>query len=56
MQWQELADLPFAAMLEPHDGALSLDGSYDTAHFDHLWRTGYGQRAKRLPGVTRPVS
>jgi uncharacterized protein YjbI with pentapeptide repeats len=36
MQWQELADLPFAAMLEPHDGALPVDGSYDTVHFDHL--------------------
>lgn len=36
MQWQELADLPFAAALTPHPGALAPGGEYDSAHFDGL--------------------
>jgi uncharacterized protein YjbI with pentapeptide repeats len=48
MDWQELADLPFAAMLEPHDGALSLGDSCDTAHFDHLTVTGADASTSRF--------
>ncbi len=33
---QEIADLPYAAALRPHQGALAADGQYDTAHFDQL--------------------
>ena len=34
MPWLELADLPFAAALQPHPGGLELGGDYDCAHFD----------------------
>ena len=36
MQWQELADLPFAAALVPHQGTLLPDEEYDSAHFGTL--------------------
>jgi uncharacterized protein YjbI with pentapeptide repeats len=34
MPWQELADLPFAAALQAHRGALHPRGDYDCEHFD----------------------
>jgi uncharacterized protein YjbI with pentapeptide repeats len=37
---QELADLPYAAALQPHRGGLSPDGEYDTAHFDQVTLDG----------------
>lgn len=36
MEWEELADLPFAAALTPHTGGLSPDCDYDTVHFDRV--------------------
>jgi uncharacterized protein YjbI with pentapeptide repeats len=36
MNWLELTDLPFAAALTPHPGALAPGGDYDSAHFDQL--------------------
>jgi len=36
MDWNELADLPFAGALRPHDGDLAPAESYDGAHFDQL--------------------
>jgi len=36
MRWRELADLPFAAALEPHPGPLAPAELYDCAHFDRL--------------------
>lgn len=33
---QQLADLPYAAALQPHVGALAPDGQYDCALFDHV--------------------
>ncbi len=36
MEPQELAELPYAAALQPHRGGLSPDGNYDTIHFDQL--------------------
>jgi uncharacterized protein YjbI with pentapeptide repeats len=36
MRGQELADLPFAAALTPHQGSLVAGGDYDTVHFDRL--------------------
>jgi uncharacterized protein YjbI with pentapeptide repeats len=33
---QELADLPFAAALTPHEGGLAAGESHDTVHFDKL--------------------
>jgi uncharacterized protein YjbI with pentapeptide repeats len=32
----ELADLPYAALLRPHSGPLAAEGDYDTVHFDRL--------------------
>ena len=34
MPWLELADLPFATALRPHQGGLELGGDYDCVHFD----------------------
>lgn len=34
--WQELADLPFASVLEPHAGGLGRGADYDGVHFDQL--------------------
>jgi uncharacterized protein YjbI with pentapeptide repeats len=34
--WQELADLPFADVLEPHVGGLRRSADYDCVHFDQL--------------------
>ena len=34
MPWLELADLPFATALRPHQGGLKLGGDYDCVHFD----------------------
>jgi uncharacterized protein YjbI with pentapeptide repeats len=36
MNWNELADLPFAASLQPHGGQLARAEVYDSAHFDQL--------------------
>jgi uncharacterized protein YjbI with pentapeptide repeats len=36
MPWLELADLPFAAALEEHQGGLALGGEHDCAHFDRV--------------------
>jgi uncharacterized protein YjbI with pentapeptide repeats len=36
IDWQEVADLPFAAALEPHEGGLAGSADYDGVHFDHL--------------------
>ena len=36
MDWHDLADLPFAAALEPHRGGLSAHADYDGVHFDRL--------------------
>jgi hypothetical protein len=36
MRGQELADLPFAAALTPHQGSLVAGGDYGTVHFDRL--------------------
>ncbi len=36
MQWQELADLPFAATLIRHEGPLAPAAVYDGAHFDEV--------------------
>jgi uncharacterized protein YjbI with pentapeptide repeats len=36
MDWQDLADLPFAAALAPHAGALAPSTEYDGLHFDQL--------------------
>lgn len=36
MEPQQLADLPYAAALRPHSGALTADGEYDTARFDQV--------------------
>jgi uncharacterized protein YjbI with pentapeptide repeats len=36
IDWQELADLPFAAALEPHAGGLASSADYDGVHFDQL--------------------
>jgi uncharacterized protein YjbI with pentapeptide repeats len=36
MEWQELADLPFAAALVPHEGTMLAGEEYDSAHFDRL--------------------
>jgi uncharacterized protein YjbI with pentapeptide repeats len=33
---QEIADLPYAAALRPHQGGLAADGEYDTVHFDQI--------------------
>lgn len=33
---RQLADLPYAAALRPHDGELAAGGEYDAAHFDRL--------------------
>jgi uncharacterized protein YjbI with pentapeptide repeats len=32
----DIADLPYAAALRPHQGDLAADGEYDTAHFDQI--------------------
>lgn len=42
---QQLADLPYAAALEPHDGMLAADGRYDCALFDHVTLTEPAGRA-----------
>jgi len=34
--WLELADLPFAGALRPHQGGLALGEDYDCAHFDQV--------------------
>jgi uncharacterized protein YjbI with pentapeptide repeats len=34
--WQEVADLPFADVLEPHAGGLARSAEYDGVHFDQL--------------------
>jgi uncharacterized protein YjbI with pentapeptide repeats len=36
MDVNELADLPFAAVLTPHSGGLAPGGDYDVEHFDRL--------------------
>jgi uncharacterized protein YjbI with pentapeptide repeats len=36
MHPRELADLPYAAALQPHKGGLSVAGDYDTVHFDQV--------------------
>src|SRR5258707_830481 len=36
MDWQDLADVPFAAALTPHAGALAPGTEYDGLHFDQL--------------------
>ena len=36
IDWQELADLPFAAVLESHNGGLASSGDYDGVHFDQV--------------------
>jgi uncharacterized protein YjbI with pentapeptide repeats len=36
VDWHELADLPFAAVLTPHQGGLAPDSEYDGVHFDRL--------------------
>jgi uncharacterized protein YjbI with pentapeptide repeats len=36
MDWQDLADLPFAARLAPHAGGLASSTEYDGLHFDQL--------------------
>jgi uncharacterized protein YjbI with pentapeptide repeats len=36
MDWQDLADLPFAATLTPHAGGLTPGTEYDGRHFDQL--------------------
>jgi uncharacterized protein YjbI with pentapeptide repeats len=36
MDWQDVADLPFAAVLTPHAGGLRAGGDYDGVHFDQL--------------------
>ena len=36
MDWRDLADLPFAATLAPHAGALAPSTEYDGLHFDQL--------------------
>ncbi len=36
MDWQDLADLPFAARLTPHAGGLAPRAEYDGLHFDRL--------------------
>jgi uncharacterized protein YjbI with pentapeptide repeats len=32
----ELDDLPYAGLLQPHSGPLAVEGDYDTVHFDRL--------------------
>src|SRR5215472_477240 len=36
MDARDLADLPFAATLTPHRGALAAEADYDGVHFDQL--------------------
>jgi uncharacterized protein YjbI with pentapeptide repeats len=36
MEPRELADLPYAAALRPHEGGLTSDEEYDSEHFDQL--------------------
>ena len=36
MDWQDLADLPFAATLAPHAGVVAPSTEYDGLHFDQL--------------------
>ena len=36
MELRELADLPYAAALRPHEGGLRADEEYDCEHFDQL--------------------
>jgi uncharacterized protein YjbI with pentapeptide repeats len=36
MEPRELADLPYAAALQPHKGGLAADDGYDSEHFDQL--------------------
>ncbi|HEX4658692.1 MAG TPA: pentapeptide repeat-containing protein, partial [Streptosporangiaceae bacterium] len=36
MDWQDLADVPFAAALSPHAGGLAPGTEYDGLHFDQL--------------------
>ena len=36
MDWQDLADLPFAAALAPHAGGVAPGTEYDGLHFDRL--------------------
>ncbi|HTZ27016.1 MAG TPA: pentapeptide repeat-containing protein [Streptosporangiaceae bacterium] len=36
MEWQDVADLPFAEMLTPHDGGLTAGADYDCVRFDQL--------------------
>src|SRR5260370_6912155 len=36
MDWQDLADLPFAATLTPHAGGLAPGTDYDGLHFNQL--------------------
>ncbi|MDJ0342543.1 pentapeptide repeat-containing protein [Streptomyces sp. H10-C2] len=33
---EEIADLPYAGLLRPHEGGLEVDERYDTVHFDRL--------------------
>jgi uncharacterized protein YjbI with pentapeptide repeats len=40
----QLADLSYAAALQPHTGGLAPDGEYDTARFDHATFTGADAR------------
>jgi uncharacterized protein YjbI with pentapeptide repeats len=42
MPWLELADLPFATALRPHQGGLEPGGEYDCAHFDQTVFDGAG--------------
>lgn len=46
-EWQELADLPFASVLEPHSGGLRRSAEYDCVHFDQL-----SLDEPEAPGVT----
>jgi uncharacterized protein YjbI with pentapeptide repeats len=36
MDWQDVADLPFAAVLTPHAGGLTAGADYDCVRFDQL--------------------
>jgi uncharacterized protein YjbI with pentapeptide repeats len=36
MDWQDVADLPFAEVLTPHDGGLTAGADYDCVRFDQL--------------------
>jgi uncharacterized protein YjbI with pentapeptide repeats len=48
MPWLELADLPFAAALQAHQGGLALGGNYDCAHFDRVTFDGADAAGSRF--------